>query len=81
MADSPVKAVFLPGDAPIDCTLCPRLVAFRAENKIKYPDFYNGPVPSFGDPNHELLIVGLAPNEGTGHRRQQHQNSAPDDCR
>jgi len=61
MTNSPVKAVFLPGDAPENCTLCPRLVAFRAENKIKYPDFYNGPVPSFGDPNHELLIVGLAP--------------------
>lgn len=61
MTANPVKAAFMPGDAPEDCTLCPRLVAFRNENKQKYPDFYNGPVPSFGDPNHELLIVGLAP--------------------
>lgn len=51
----------LPGDAPIDCVLCPRLVAFREENQIKHPTFYNAPVPSFGDPDHELLIVGLAP--------------------
>lgn len=49
------------GDAPQDCALCPRLVAFREENQEKYPDYYNAPVPSFGDPNHELLIVGLAP--------------------
>ncbi len=49
------------GDAPVNCMLCPRLVAFRRENKIKYPDFYNGPVPSFGDSNPEILTVGLAP--------------------
>lgn len=49
------------GDAPEDCLLCPRLVAFRMENRQKYPGFYNGPVPSFGDPDPELLIVGLAP--------------------
>lgn len=51
----------MPGDAPQDCSLCPRLVAFRVENQQKYPEFYNGPVPSFGDPDPELLIVGLAP--------------------
>lgn len=61
MSANPVKAAFMSGDAPQDCALCPRLVAFRAENRQKYPDFYNGPVPSFGDANHELLIVGLAP--------------------
>ncbi len=44
-----------------DCALCPRLAAFRATNRIKYPDFHNGPVPSFGDDNPELLIIGLAP--------------------
>ncbi|MEZ5757114.1 MAG: uracil-DNA glycosylase [Emcibacteraceae bacterium] len=51
----------LPGNAPLDCVLCPRLVAFREENRKKYPDFFNGPVPAFGDPNAELLIIGLAP--------------------
>ncbi|MAU41664.1 MAG: uracil-DNA glycosylase [Kordiimonas sp.] len=49
------------GDAPLDCTLCPRLVSFREENTAKYPDWHNGPVPSFGDHNPKLLIVGLAP--------------------
>ena len=44
-----------------DCPLCPRLAAFRAQNAEKFPDFHNGPVPSFGSPNARLLIVGLAP--------------------
>ncbi len=57
----PIKATFMVGDAPEDCTLCPRLVQFRQNNQQKFPLFYNGPVPSFGDISHELLIVGLAP--------------------
>ncbi len=61
MTQKAVNPVFMPGDAPEDCTLCPRLTAFRAENRKKYPAFYNGPVPSFGDADPELLIVGLAP--------------------
>lgn len=44
-----------------DCTLCERLCAFRKENKKKYPSYYNAPVPSFGDINAEILVVGLAP--------------------
>ncbi|NCO03577.1 MAG: uracil-DNA glycosylase [Alphaproteobacteria bacterium] len=44
-----------------NCQLCPRLAAFRSENKIKYPDKFNAPVPSFGDESAKLLIVGLAP--------------------
>ncbi|MDG1707391.1 MAG: uracil-DNA glycosylase [Emcibacteraceae bacterium] len=51
----------LPGNAPLDCTMCPRLVEFRKANVEKYPDFYNGPVPAFGANDAELLIVGLAP--------------------
>lgn len=43
------------------CRLCLRLAAFLDKNRTLYPDFYNGPVPSFGDLNGELLIVGLAP--------------------
>lgn len=43
------------------CTKCPRLAAFIEENKIKFPSFFNAPVPPFGDPNARLLIVGLAP--------------------
>ncbi len=61
MPQKAVNAIFMPGDAPENCSLCPRLTAFRTENRKKYPTFYNGPVPSFGDPDPELLIVGLAP--------------------
>lgn len=48
-------------DAPLDCTLCPRLVAFRRDNENKYPDYFNKPVPSFGSTDASLLVVGLAP--------------------
>ena len=51
----------LPSAPPPDCTLCPRLAAFRAANREAYPDFHNAPVSSFGPPDAELLIVGLAP--------------------
>jgi uracil-DNA glycosylase family 4 len=44
-----------------DCPLCPRLVSFREQNKQVHPSFFNGAVPSFGDLDAELLIVGLAP--------------------
>ena len=51
----------LPLEPPPDCTLCPRLAAFRAANRAAHPDFHNAPVSSFGPPDAELLIVGLAP--------------------
>jgi len=44
-----------------DCPLCPRLAAFRAANRIAQPEWFNAPVPSFGDPAAPLLIVGMAP--------------------
>ncbi len=44
-----------------DCALCPRLKGFIDENRIKYPQFYNAPVPSFGPKDAHLLIIGLAP--------------------
>ena len=46
---------------PHDCPLCPRLVAFREESRRLYPDWFNGPVPNWGDPQPKLIIVGLAP--------------------
>jgi len=49
-------------DAPgRDCPLCPRLAAFRAAQRVAHPDWFNAPVPSFGDAAPALLIVGLAP--------------------
>jgi uracil-DNA glycosylase family 4 len=44
-----------------DCALCPRLAAFRHEQADAFPDWHNAPVPSFGDPDAGLLVVGLAP--------------------
>ena len=44
-----------------DCPLCPRLKAFRDENRAKFPDWHNAPVPAWGDPKPRLIIVGLAP--------------------
>lgn len=48
----------LPGK---DCDLCPRLKGFIDDNRLKFPDRYNAPVPSFGNHSAQLLIVGLAP--------------------
>ena len=51
----------------IKCRACPRLVEWRekiAKEKraaYKTETYWGKPVPSFGDPNARLLIVGLAP--------------------
>ncbi|MBL4889466.1 MAG: uracil-DNA glycosylase [Candidatus Lindowbacteria bacterium] len=49
------------------CTLCPRLVEWREETartkRRAYMDcdYWGKPVPGFGDPIAEVLVVGLAP--------------------
>jgi uracil-DNA glycosylase len=51
-------------EAPRDCPLCPRLVAFRSANQASEPAWFNGAVPSFGRESANsarVLIVGLAP--------------------
>ncbi|MEM9421128.1 MAG: uracil-DNA glycosylase [Pseudomonadota bacterium] len=52
-------------EAPKDCPLCPRLVAFRKANQTTHPNWFNGAVPSFiphdGERSVKLLIIGLAP--------------------
>jgi uracil-DNA glycosylase family 4 len=55
-------------EPPRDCPICPRLAAYRADNRAAHPDWWNGPAPSFGDPDARLLIVGLAPGR-TGANR------------
>tara|TARA_Y100001001_G_scaffold157648_1_gene176101 strand:+ start:96 stop:749 length:654 start_codon:yes stop_codon:yes gene_type:complete len=55
MADKPFKS------PPKDCDLCGRLVAFRQDNQKLFPDKFNGAVPSFGNIDAQLLVVGLAP--------------------
>ena len=51
----------------VACARCPRLVEWRStvarEKRTAYAAerYWGRPVPSFGDPHAELLIVGLAP--------------------
>jgi uracil-DNA glycosylase family 4 len=51
----------------VACTRCPRLIAHcREVARVKRRayldwDYWGKPVPSFGDPNAQLLILGLAP--------------------
>jgi uracil-DNA glycosylase family 4 len=63
-APSPLPAT----EPPHDCPLCPRLVAFREELRTEHPDWWNAPVPAFGDPSAWLCIVGLAPGKHGANR-------------
>lgn len=55
-------------EAPRKCPLCPRLVAYRAQNESQEPEWFNGAVPSFGSSSARLLIVGLAPGRNGANR-------------
>jgi uracil-DNA glycosylase family 4 len=58
----------------VQCFKCPRLVAWRervAHDKraaYREQDYWARPIPGFGDPDAELLIVGLAPAAHGGNR-------------
>jgi uracil-DNA glycosylase len=58
----------------LQCTRCPRLVEYRArvarEKRRQYRDwdYWGQPLPSFGDPQARLLIIGLAPAAHGGNR-------------
>ena len=58
----------MPPEPPRDCPICPRLVAYRRVNQSQHPQWFNGPAPSFGDPQARLLIVGLAPGRQGANR-------------
>ena len=58
----------IPPEAPRDCTLCPRLVAYRQAIARDQPGWHNAPVDSFGDPQARLLVVGMAPGRGGANR-------------
>jgi len=61
-------------DEVVACGACPRLVAWREEvardKRAAYRDdeYWGRPVPGFGDPFAELLLVGLAPAAHGGNR-------------
>lgn len=58
----------------VTCRQCPRLVEYRErvarEKRRAFRDcqYWGRPVPSFGDPRAELLVVGLAPAAHGGNR-------------
>jgi uracil-DNA glycosylase family 4 len=58
----------------VNCRKCPRLVSWREqvalEKRAAYrsSEYWARPVPGFGDPNAELLVVGLAPAAHGGNR-------------
>ena len=43
------------------CRRCPRLVTFLRDARRRRPEYWNRPVPGFGDPRAWLVVVGLAP--------------------
>ena len=47
--------------APKTCQKCARLADFIDSHRDKYPQWHNGPVPSFGPIDASILILGLAP--------------------
>ena len=47
----------------INCRRCERLATFLDRVKAEHPDYYCKPVPSFGDPQAQILLVGLAPGK------------------
>mgnify|MGYP003583790476 CR=1 FL=1 len=55
-------------EAPLDCPLCPRLAALRGTCRAEHPDWWNAPVPAFGDPDARLVVVGLAPGKEGANR-------------
>ncbi|MDT8388351.1 MAG: uracil-DNA glycosylase family protein, partial [Thiogranum sp.] len=56
MSDRPEPPLF-----DKNCTRCERLSSFLQDVARDHPDYYAGPVPSFGAPGAGFLIVGLAP--------------------
>src|SRR3979490_89637 len=57
----PAGAALLRPEPDRNSHLCPRLPPFREAARVREPNWFNSPAPSFGDPKGRLLIVGLAP--------------------
>ena len=67
-ADLPHRVPLAQTEPPVTCALCPRLAAYRAEVAAEFPDWWNAPVPAFGDPQAWLGMIGLAPGKHGAHR-------------
>ena len=57
-----------PAEPPHDCQRCPRLAGYRLANRAAHPDWWNAPVPGWGDPQAWLCIAGLAPGVSGANR-------------
>jgi uracil-DNA glycosylase family 4 len=64
----PIESPVPEAEPPRDCPLCPRLAAHREQLRLAYPDWWNAPVPAFGDRGAWLAIVGLAPGRWGANR-------------
>jgi len=53
---------------PPNCPRCPRLSALRDDLRQEHPHWHNAPVPSFGDLDAGLLVIGLAPGRHGANR-------------
>ena len=63
MSTAPVAlgSVMIAREPDRDCPLCPRLKSYRDHWRTEEPAWHNAPVPTFGDRDGRLLVVGLAP--------------------
>src|SRR5205814_10474173 len=58
----------------VQCRRCPRLVQYREEvartkvRRFRDQEYWGRPIPGFGDPEAQLLIIGLAPAAHGGNR-------------
>lgn len=74
MAISRAKALDELNARIIECRKCPRLVTYREQvardkrRAFREWTYWGRPVPGFGDPNAQLLILGLAPAANGGNR-------------
>lgn len=55
-------------EPPRDCRRCRRLVRLREDLRAEEPDWWNAPVPAWGDPQAWLAVVGLAPGRRGANR-------------
>ena len=66
-SQKPADRIRILQESVIACTRCPRLARYirkvAEEKRRMYRDqeYWGKPLPSFGDPEAELLILGLAP--------------------
>jgi uracil-DNA glycosylase family 4 len=57
-----------------ECRRCPRLVSWREEvariktRRFREQEYWGRPIPAFGTPDAELIIIGLAPAAHGGNR-------------